>query len=94
MCLTQREASQAAGLKSKTVTIDGNEVRYFEGGTGPTLVMLHRMADDRHSYVDTAAVLTDAYHIILPDLRVCGAVAPDPDLDSSIAGQAISAAAN
>ncbi len=85
--LTQWQAAQAAGLTSKTITIDDYEVHYFEGGTGPTLFMLHGMADDRHSFVGTAAALTDAYHVILPDLQGHGDNAPAPDLDYSIAGQ-------
>jgi pimeloyl-ACP methyl ester carboxylesterase len=51
--------------------------------------MLHGMADDRHSFVGTAAVLSDAYHAILPDLQGHGENAPNPDLDYSIAGQRV-----
>lgn len=85
--LTQWQAARAGGLVSKTVTIDDYDVHYFEGGTGPTLVMLHGMADDRHSFVGTAGGLTDEYHVILPDLQGHGDNAADPDRDYSIAGQ-------
>ncbi|SFJ89473.1 alpha/beta fold hydrolase [Jannaschia pohangensis] len=85
--LTQWQAARAAGLESKTVDVNGYEVHYFEGGQGPILVMLHGMADDRHSFVGTAGALTDSYHVILPDLRGHGDNAPDPGLDYSIVGQ-------
>lgn len=85
--LTQFQAAYSAGLTSKTVDLDGYQVHYFEGGEGPTLVMLHGMADDRHSFVGTAAALTDTFRVILPDMSGHGDNAPDPDRDYSIAGQ-------
>lgn len=85
--LTQWQAARSAGLASKTVAVGGYETHYYEGGTGPTLVMLHGMADDRNSFVAAAAHLTDSYHVILPDLMGHGSNARDPELDYSIAGQ-------
>jgi pimeloyl-ACP methyl ester carboxylesterase len=87
VAFTQWQAAKAAGLSSKTITLDGYEVHYYEGGTGPNLVMLHGMADDRNSFVATAAAFTDRYHVILPDLMGHGNNAADPDRDYSIAGQ-------
>lgn len=87
VALTQSQAASWAGLTARTVTIDGYDVNYFEGGDGPTLLMLHGMADDRHSFVGTAGELTGDYRVILPDLQGHGDNVPDPDLDYSIAGQ-------
>ena len=84
---TQWQAAKAAGLTSKTVVLDGYEVHYYEGGTGPNLVMLHGMADDRNTFVATAAAFTDRYHVILPDLMGHGSNAADPNRAYSIAGQ-------
>ena len=83
---TQSMAARSAGLTAKTVMVDGYETHYFEGGAGPTLVMLHGMADDRHSFVGAAAELTDSYHVILPDLMGHGSNVADPARDYSIAG--------
>ncbi|MEO9819480.1 MAG: alpha/beta fold hydrolase [Yoonia sp.] len=85
--LTQSLAASAAGLTAHTITIDGYEVNYLDGGDGPTLLMVHGMADDRHSFVGTAGELTGTYRVILPDLLGHGSNAPDSGLDYSIVGQ-------
>ncbi|WP_179380919.1 alpha/beta fold hydrolase [Jannaschia marina] len=87
VALTQWQAARSAGLEDRVIEVDGYAVHYFEGGTGPTLVMLHGMADDRHSFVGTAAALTDDYRVILTDLMGHGDNAADPDRDYSTAGQ-------
>lgn len=83
---SQSVAARSAGLTAKTVMVDGYEAHYFEGGSGPVLVMLHGMADDKNSFVGTAGELTDAYRVILPDLMGHGANAADKSRDYSIAG--------
>ncbi len=85
--LTQWQAARSAGLTSKSVNVDGYEAHYFEGGSGPVLVMLHGMGDDRHSFVATAGQLTDRYRVILPDMMGHGDNAADPSRDYTIAGQ-------
>ncbi len=85
--LTQWQAARSAGLTSKSVNVDAYEAHYFEGGSGPVLVMLHGMGDDRHSFVATAAQLTDRYRVILPDMMGHGDNAADPSRDYTIAGQ-------
>ena len=85
--LTQSQAARTAGLTAQTVTIDGYEVNYFEGGDGSTLLLVHGMADDRHSFVGTAGELSRDYRVILPDLQGHGDNAVDPALDYSIVGQ-------
>lgn len=83
---SQSIAARSAGLTAKTVMVDGYETHYFEGGSGPTLVMLHGMADDKNSFVGTAGELTDTYRVILPDLMGHGANKADESRDYSIAG--------
>ncbi len=87
--LTQWQAARSAGLTSKTVSVDGYETHYFEGGKGPVLIMLHGMADDRHSFVGVAKELAADYRVVLPDLMGHGDNAANPGRDYSIAGQRV-----
>ncbi|MBO6727770.1 MAG: alpha/beta hydrolase [Rhizobiaceae bacterium] len=82
----QSAVASSSGLESKSVEVDGDTVHYYEGGTGPTLVLLHGMADEKNSFAAAAAELTDAYRVILPDLAGHGENARDPGRDYSIAG--------
>ena len=84
---TQWQAARSAGLSDRSIEIDGRAVHYFEGGTGPTMVFLHGMGDDRHSFVATAGAFTDTHRVILPDLRGHGDNAYDATLDHAIPGQ-------
>ena len=85
----QWSAARGAGLQTRVVTADGTPVHVFVGGPahGPALVLLHGMADDRHSFVNAAADLTDRYRVVLPDLRGHSDNRRDPDADHSIRGQ-------
>lgn len=82
----QSAVASSSGLESKSVEVDGDTVHYYEGGTGPTLVLLHGMADEKNSFAAAAAELTDNYRVILPDLAGHGENARDPSRDYSIAG--------
>lgn len=57
-----------AGLEAKTVTVDGLEVAFLEGGQGQPLVMLHGFAADKDNWTRVASSLSDDYRIIAPDL--------------------------
>ena len=47
-----------AGVKAKSMEIDGYEVPYYEGGEGETLVLIHGFGDSMVSFLQTSAFLT------------------------------------
>lgn len=83
----QSQAASAARLSKKELTVNGYNVHYYEGGSGPTVVLLHGMADEKNSFVNAAKALTGTHHVILPDLMGHGENARDPKRDYSIRGQ-------
>lgn len=57
-----------AGLEEKSVTIDGLEIAYLEGGAGEPLILLHGFGADKDNWVRVGRGLTGDYRIIAPDL--------------------------
>ena len=89
MAGTQTATRVRGHLRKRTVTTaDGYVVHYHEGGSGETLLLLHGLADDKNSFLATAARLTNRYRVILPDLPGHGENDPDPRRDYSIRGHA------
>ncbi|MCI4644692.1 MAG: alpha/beta hydrolase [Hyphomonadaceae bacterium] len=83
----QSSDASKAGLEKKTVSLDGYDVHYYEGGEGPVLVLLHGMSDEKNSFVKTAGALTATHRVILPDLKGHGENERRAGLDYSIGGQ-------
>jgi abhydrolase domain-containing protein 6 len=76
---TMREAMNA-GLEKHTVHAGDTDWVYFEGGQGPTIVLLHGFAANKDVWLKVAPMLTAHFHVIIPDLpgwgessRVAGA---------------------
>lgn len=74
-----REA-MAAHLDKHSVQAGDTRWSYYEGGDGPTIVLLHSFASDKSIWLETAKLLTPHFHLIIPDLpgwgessRVAGA---------------------
>lgn len=83
-----REA-MAAHLETKSVQAGDTRWVYYEGGDGPTIVLLHGFDDRKEVWLDVAKRLTPYFHLIIPDLpgwgassRVAGA---SYDIDSQAA---------
>ncbi len=62
-----REA-MAADLSTRHVQIGDTDWAYYEGGEGPTIVLLHGYGMDRHAWLKVAKPLTRNFHLIIPDL--------------------------
>lgn len=58
------------GLDSRTVDVDGTRIRYFVGGEGPPVVLLHGGGLDSAtlSWRETGPALLDSYTVYVPDL--------------------------
>jgi pimeloyl-ACP methyl ester carboxylesterase len=57
------------GLRHRTVTVEGLEIFYREGGPtdAPTLLLLHGFPSASHQYARLMDRLSDQFHVIAPD---------------------------
>jgi pimeloyl-ACP methyl ester carboxylesterase len=64
---TARQA-MAAHVAAKAVQAGDTRWAYYEGGEGPTLVLLHGFAADKTVWLPVAKQLSAHFHLIIPDL--------------------------
>ncbi len=83
----KREA-MAAHLDTHSVQAGDTRWVYFEGGDGPTIVLLHGFAADRNVWLPVAKLLTPHFHLIIPDLPGWGESSRVPDASYNIDAQA------
>ncbi|MDE1893957.1 MAG: alpha/beta fold hydrolase [Xanthomonadaceae bacterium] len=62
-----REA-MAAHLEKHSVQAGDTRWSYYEGGEGPTIVLLHGFASNKEVWLQTAKLLTLHFHLVIPDL--------------------------
>lgn len=55
-------------LERKSIRIDDHEIVYMEGGSGPTILMLHGITADSGNWTRFARYFSGNYHVIIPDL--------------------------
>ncbi|CAM5252724.1 alpha/beta fold hydrolase [Rhodanobacter lindaniclasticus] len=67
-----REA-MAAKLETHTVQAGDTRWSYYEGGEGPTIVLLHGFSGDKEVWLPLAGLLTAHFHLVIPDLPGWGA---------------------
>lgn len=77
----------AAGLKQKSVTIDGLRIEYLEGGKGDALLLLHGFGADKDNWTRFSRHLTRHFKVIAPDLPGFGESSADQDLKYTIDAQ-------
>lgn len=82
-----REA-MAAHLDKHSVQAGDTHWVYYEGGQGPTIVLLHGFAADKNVWLETAKLLTPHFHLIIPDLPGWGDSSQVPDASYNIDAQA------
>mgnify|MGYP001553650232 CR=1 FL=1 len=63
----KREA-MAAKLEQHSVQAGDTRWVYYEGGTGPTIVLLHGFASSKEIWLPVAKLLTPHFHLVIPDL--------------------------
>ena len=63
----KREA-MAAHLEAYAVQAGDTRWAYYEGGEGPTIVLLHGFAADKSVWLALAKALTAHFHVVIPDL--------------------------
>ena len=77
-----------ADLHTRTLQVGTTRWVYYEGGKGPTLVLLHGFGGSREDWLPTARYLGRNFHLIIPDLPGYGASSPIPGADAGVHAQA------
>ena len=57
-----------AQLEKHSIHAGDTQWVYYEGGQGPTIVLLHGFASRKEVWLDVAPMLTAHFHVIIPDL--------------------------
>lgn len=86
--LVQRAERSAAGLKQKSIDVNGLRIEYLEGGKGDALVLLHGFGANKDNWTRISKHLTPHFRVIAPDLPGFGESSSDPDADYTILVQA------
>jgi pimeloyl-ACP methyl ester carboxylesterase len=66
------------GLEERWTTVRGARVRYFVGGRGPSLVLVHGLGGAASNWVELAPALVRSYRVLALDLPGHGGSAPLP----------------
>jgi pimeloyl-ACP methyl ester carboxylesterase len=66
------------GLEERWTDLRGARLRWFEGGTGPTVLLLHGFGGAASNWALVAPRLADGHRVIVPDLPGHGGSAPLP----------------
>ncbi|HJU26340.1 MAG TPA: alpha/beta hydrolase [Rhodanobacteraceae bacterium] len=77
-----------AQLTEKSVQAGDTRWSYYEGGKGPTLLLLHGYRDGKDVWLPAARYLTPNFHVVVPDLPGWGDSSRDPEADYGYAAQA------
>ncbi|PKP86321.1 MAG: alpha/beta hydrolase [Alphaproteobacteria bacterium HGW-Alphaproteobacteria-17] len=80
---------QRGRMVLKSVTVDGRNWPYLEGGdpAKPLLLLVHGFAGDKDNWSMIAPYLTRDYHVIAPDLPGFGENERNPDLAYDLGAQ-------
>jgi len=76
-----------AGMHSHYVDVGGHRLRYFVGGEGPPLILLHGLGSSAEDWSLVLRELTKAHRVYAPDLLGWGGSDKPRDGDYSIAAQ-------
>jgi pimeloyl-ACP methyl ester carboxylesterase len=60
--------AMAAHLEKKAVQAGDTQWSYYEGGEGPTIVLLHGFDSRKEVWLPLAKLLTPHFHLVIPDL--------------------------
>jgi pimeloyl-ACP methyl ester carboxylesterase len=80
--------AMTAHVEKHTLRAGDTTWSYYEGGQGPTLVLLHGFAADKTIWLPLAEQLTPHFHVVIPDLPGWGESSRNPDASYGIDAQA------
>jgi len=76
-----------AGMHAHYVDVSGHRLRYFAGGDGPPLLLIHGLGSSSEDWSMVVGQLTRAHRVYAPDLLGWGGSDKPRDGDYSIAAQ-------
>ena len=76
-----------AGMHAHYVEVNGHRIRYFEGGNGPPLLLVHGLGSSSEDWALVLRELTQAHRVYAPDLLGWGGSDKPRDGDYSIAAE-------
>jgi pimeloyl-ACP methyl ester carboxylesterase len=71
-------ATEIAGFERRLLTAGGVSVRYFTGGSGEPLLLLHGLGGSAANWVELLPALTERFRVLAPDLPGHAGSAPLP----------------
>lgn len=80
--------AMSAHVEAHSVRAGDTQWSYYEGGDGPTLVLLHGFAADKTVWLPLAEQLTAHFHVVIPDLPGWGDSSRNAGSDYGIPAQA------
>lgn len=80
--------AMAAHLEKHAVQAGDTRWSYYEGGDGPTIVLLHGFAADKTVWLPLAKLLTPHFHLVIPDLPGWGESSREAGASYTIDAQA------
>ena len=80
--------AMTAHVEAHTLRAGDTTWSYYEGGQGPTLVLLHGFAADKTVWLPLAGQLTPHFHVVIPDLPGWGESSRTPDAGYGVEAQA------
>ena len=85
----QRKARRAAGLVRRELTLPcGQRCVYLDGGEGEVILLVHGFGGNKDNFCRLAALLTERYRVIVPDLPGFGESDRPAGADYSCTAQA------
>ena len=70
--------AKLAGLEGRSAQIKGVRMRYFVGGAGPPLVLVHGLGGAASNWVELIPLLSGRHRLLVPDLPGHGGSTPLP----------------
>ena len=77
----------SAGLRRRSLQLDDHRVVYSEGGSGPTVLLLHGFGADKDTWNLYARWLVKRYRVVIPDLPGWGESTYHPHADYGYGAQ-------
>ena len=77
----------SAGLRRRSLQLDDHRVVYSEGGSGPTVLLLHGFGADKDTWNLYARWLVKRYRLVIPDLPGWGEITYHPHADYGYGAQ-------
>jgi pimeloyl-ACP methyl ester carboxylesterase len=75
-------ATLLRGFERRVAEIAGLRTRYWVGGDGPPLVLVHGLGGAAWNFTDLAPLLARRHRVLIPDLPGHGGTEPLPELES------------